>query len=134
MTAKYVIRAAFAAVGLLAAPLTWAADAPPRGVYSCYDVRMGFSPTSGSNLVITPTPFAMFGLIDGKTYSDWDGNHGPYTYDAASGIITMTDGSRKGWRYRRTANWSFTLIDNKTGKDIYTCPFDAAKNPSRGPW
>lgn len=133
MIPRRSIQAAIATMGLLVAPAAWA-DAPPNGVYSCYDVRMGFSTTGIGNMVITPTPFAMFGLIDGATYSDWDGHHGHYSYDAAGGIITMTDGSRQGWRYRKTANWSFTLIDNKTGRTIYTCPLETAKNPSHGPW
>jgi len=134
MLPRRTIQAAVAATGLLVAPVAWAADAPPKGVYSCYDVRMGFSATGGSNLVITPTPFAMFGLIDATTYSDWDGHHGHYAYESGRGIITMTDGSRQGWRYRKTADWAFTLIDNRTGKEIYTCPLETAKNPSHGPW
>ena len=129
------IRIVWATVSVIAvATVSWAAEAPPAGVYSCYDARMEFSPVSGSHLVITPTPFAMFGLMDGSTYSDWDGHHGHYTYDPAGGIIMMTDGSRQGWRYRKTATWSFTLIDNRTGKEIFTCPLEAAKNPSHGPW
>ena len=85
-------------------------------------------------MVITPMPFVMFGLVDGSTYSDWDGNHGHYSYNPGSGVITMTDGSRQAWRYARTGDWSFTLIDNRTGNKIYTCPFNGTKNPARGPW
>lgn len=107
-----------------------AAAAPPVGVYSCYDATINFK----GQLQITPTPFAMFGLIDGATYSDYDGHHGRYTYDAGSGTITMTDGARQGWRYRKTGDWAFTLIDNKTGKTIYTCTLETAKDPRKGPW
>ena len=79
-------------------------------------------------------PVVMFGLIDRSTYSDYDGHHGQYKYDAAAGVITMTDGSRQGWRYRKSAEWSFSLIDNNTGKELYTCPLETTKNPNRGPW
>ena len=47
----------------------------------------------GTGLVITPMPTVMFGLIDGASYSDYDGKHGHYTYHAAGGIVTMMDGS-----------------------------------------
>ncbi len=88
---------------LSAAPAAFAADGPPTGVYGCYDARMGVNvpgcirtSMGCTGLVITPTPVAMFGLIDGSTYSDFDGHRGHYTYDAAAGLIAMTDGSRKG--------------------------------------
>jgi len=132
---------AVAVVGALSAPIAWAAGAPPAGVYSCYDARMGYgvpgcirTSMGCTGLVITPMPVVMFGLIDGSTYSDYDGHHGHYKYDAAAGVITMTDGSRQGWRYRKSAEWSFGLIDNTTGKELYTCPLETAKNPNRGPW
>lgn len=134
MLARNLFRLGVAAAGLLSAFASSAADAPPVGVYGCYDVRMGFSPVSGNNLVVTPAPFVMFGLIDDATYSDWDGHHGHYTYDPANGILTMTDGSRQGWRYHKAAEWSFRLIDNQTEKEIYTCPLQRGKNPARGPW
>ena len=76
----------------------------------------------------------MFGLIDGASYADYDGHQGHYRWDEASGLLTMTDGSRQGWRYHKTADWSFRLIDNGTGAETYTCPFSPGKNPSRGPW
>ncbi|MBV9757483.1 MAG: hypothetical protein JO047_10550 [Alphaproteobacteria bacterium] len=134
MLLKRVIQATVVAAGFAVAPPSWA-DAPPVGVYGCFDTQLHFSPvTNRSDLVITPQPFVMFGIVDGSTYSDWDGHHGHYSYDGAGGILTMTDGSRQGWRYRRTGNWSFTLIDNQTGKTIYSCPLDQKKNPEHGPW
>lgn len=135
MRSRIVMQIALALLAAAASAVSRAADAPPPGVYGCYDVQMHFNPVMNkSDLVITPAPVVMFGLIDATTYSDWDGRHGHYIYDPAQGILTMTDGSRQGWRYRKTANWSFTLIDNRTGKEIYTCPLEAAKNPSHGPW
>lgn len=135
------ILAAMAGIAVLSAPAARAADGPPVGVYSCYDSRMGVNvpgcvrtSMGCTGLVITPMPVVMFGLIDGSTYSDYDGHHGHYRYDAAAGLITMTDGSREGWRYRKSADWSFRLIDNNTGKELYTCPLEKTKNPNRGPW
>jgi hypothetical protein len=129
MPKRFLISTVFITV-LQGVPAGWAAAVPPAGVYSCYDVRMDYQ----MHMIITPMPFVMFGLIDATTYSDFDGHHGRYTYAAAAGMLTMTDGPRQGWRYHKVAEWSFSLIDNNTGKEIYTCPFDAGKNPARGPW
>lgn len=119
----------------------WAQGVPPVGVYSCYDARMApnvpgcmRSAIGCYGLVITPTPMAMFGLIDASTYADFDGQRGHYVYDASENVITMTDGPRQGWRYRRKDTWSFTLIDNTSGAEHYTCPLETAKNPQHGPW
>jgi hypothetical protein len=111
------------------APSAWAGG-PPTGVYGCYDAMMDYK----MRLTITPMPFVMFGLIDGTTYADYDGHRGHYTYDEGSGMLTMTDGSRQGWRYHKVDNWSFRLIDNTKGTELYTCPFNAGKDPARGPW
>ena len=119
-----------AALALAAIATPAAAQAPPRGVYGCYDVKMDYK----MQLNITPLPFVMFGLIDGSTYADYDGHHGHYTYDQAAGVLTMNDGSRQGWRYHKVGVWAFRLIDNKTGNDVYTCPYSASQNPDRGPW
>ena len=113
--------------------LNWPAAAeefPPYGVYSCYDARMDYK----MQLQITPMPYVMFGLIDASDYSDYDGNHGHYSYDSGAGVLTMIDGSRQGWRYHKVGDWAFTLIDNATGGEIYSCPYEASKNPNRGPW
>ncbi|HEY5210029.1 MAG TPA: hypothetical protein VIJ42_11360 [Stellaceae bacterium] len=130
-----LVSAAIAGAVLLAAPVAIAAGGPATGVYGCYDAQFKFNPVTGrSNLVITPMPVPMFGLIDGSTYSDYDGHRGHYAFDAASGVITMTDGSRQGWRYQRKADGAFELIDNKTGKLWYHCPLEKGKDPTRRPW
>jgi hypothetical protein len=141
MPGNKIIHAAIAGAALVAAPVALAAETPPVGVYSCYEARMAMNApgclrtaTGCWGLQITPMPVPMFGLIDGSTYSDYDGHHGHYTYDAASGVITMTDGSRQGWRYRKKQAWSFSLINNQDGKEWYTCPLEKGKNPNRGPW
>jgi hypothetical protein len=124
------VRSAFLSlVACLAAPVAWAAG-PPTGVYSCYDARMDYK----MQLAITPMPFVMFGIIDAATYADYDGHHGHYSYDEGSGVLAMTDGSRQGWRYHKVDSWTFRLIDNSKGTEIYTCPFTPGKNPLRGPW
>ena len=129
------VRAGLLAMSLVVASTVVAAAAPPTGVYGCYDASMHFNPVSGgSQLAITPMPFAMFGLIDATNYADWDGHHGHYTYDDGSGVLTMTDGSREGWRYHKDGEWSFRLINNQNGAETYTCPLDANKDPSHGPW
>ena len=128
---------ALAVIAALSAPATWAADGPPAGVYSCYDSRMGINvpgcirtSMGCTGMVITPMPVVMFGLIDGTTYSDC-GHHGHYLNTMPlPGSLTMTDGSRQGWRYRKSADWAFRLIDNSTGKDLYTCPLEVKKNPN----
>ena len=79
-------------------------------------------------------PFVMFGLIDSSTYSDFDGHHGHYRYDAKAEVLTMIDGSRQGWRYHKVADWEFRLIDNARGTEIFSCPYDSTKNPMHGPW
>jgi hypothetical protein len=116
-------------VAFFVIPAAWAAG-PPTGVYSCYDAKMDYK----MHLVITPMPFVMFGIIDGDTYADFDGHHGHYSYDEGTAMLTMTDGSRQGWRYHNVGSWAFRLIDNAQGTEIYTCPFSAGKDPTRGPW
>ena len=47
-------------------------------------------------MAIELRPAVMFGLLDRWTYSDYDGHTGDSTYDDRAGVITMTDGSRRG--------------------------------------
>lgn len=114
---------------------------PPTGVYACYTAH----PTYGApgcvqssvgclGVQIEVAPVMMFGLIDGATYSDYDGHKGPYTYDSASGILTMTDGSHQGWHYKRVAATAFQHSDEKGQESPYTCPLDEKKNPLKRPW
>ena len=118
-----------------------AADGPPVGVYACYETRatMNAPGCMRTNvgclgMQITPAPVMMFGLIDGQTYSDYDGKRGRYAYDGASGMLTMTDGSRQGWRYKRVAEWSFRALDAQGKETSFTCPLDAKKDPLKRPW
>src|SRR3954466_5946580 len=115
-----VVRKTSAAVLLLAATVASAQSqqTPPPGVYGCYSARSvqgapGCMRTSlgcfGMQIQVAPT--VMFGLIDGSTYSDYDGKKGHYSYDKQSGVLTMTDGSRKGWTYKRVDFWAFRMMD-----------------------
>ena len=114
---------------------------PPAGVYGCYSARSvpnapGCVRTSlgcfGMQIQVAPT--VMFGLIDAATYSDYDGKRGHYSYDAQTGIITMTDGSRQGWKYKRVDNWAFRMLDQQGKETQYTCPLEPKKDPLRRPW
>lgn len=116
-------------------------QAPPAGVYACYSVRSvpnapGCVRTAmgcfGMKIEVAPT--VMFGLIDGTTYSDYDGKRGHYKYDAQSGRLTMIDGSRQGWSYKRVASWSFRMLDPQGKETAYTCPLDPKKDVSKRPW
>ena len=116
-------------------------DAPPPGVYECYSTRQemnapGCVRTSlgcfGMKIEVAPT--VMFGLIDGSNYSDYDGKKGHYSYDAAAKMLTMSDGSRKGWRYKRVADTSFRMVDAQGKETAYTCPLNPKKSVDKRPW
>jgi hypothetical protein len=116
-------------------------QAPPAGVYGCYSTRSvsgapGCVRTTlgcfGMKIEVAPT--VMFGLIDRSTYSDYDGKKGHYSYNNQSGILTMTDGSRQGWKYKRVATWSFRMLDPQGNETAYTCPLEPKKDPSKRPW
>ena len=114
---------------------------PAAGVYGCYSARPTFGgpgcvPSSmgcmGMKIDVAPT--VMFGLIDGSTYSDYDGKKGHYTFDATNQVLTMTDGSRKGWRYKRVAATAFRFLDEQGKETAYTCPLEPKKDPLKHPW
>lgn len=139
-TAGYVASMLAGAIGL--GGLAAAAGMPPApGVYACYETRAAMnvpdcvrSSLGCMGFVVTPAPVMMFGLIDATTYSDYDGKRGHYVYDAQSGILTMTDGSRDGWKYKHTADWAFRALDAKGAETSYTCPLDDKKDPLKRPW
>ena len=112
-------------------PLAAQAATPPTGVYACYEPHLGLRP---GQMTFQVAPTVMFGLIDATTYSDYDGKRGHYSYDAAQNILTLTDGSRQGWRYKKVADWSFRMLDPKGQETSYTCPLDAKKDPLKRPW
>lgn len=107
------------------------AAAPPPGVYGCYEPHLG---ARIGQMTFEVAPTVMFGLLDTTTYSDYDGKRGKYAYDAGTGLLTMTDGARQGWRYKKVAEWSFQMIDAKGQETSYTCPFEPGKDPLKRPW
>ncbi len=118
-----------------------AQSVPPAGVYACYEVKATFgqpgcvqSNIGCMGMSITPAPVMMFGLIDGSSYSDYDGKRGKYSYDGAAGVLTMLDGSRQGWTYKRVGDWSFRALDREGKETSFTCPLDAKKDPLKRPW
>jgi len=128
-----------AAVALVAVPAI--ASQPPSGVYACYEASYtqgapGCVPSSVGcfGIAIKIAPVMMFGLIDETTYSDYDGHRGRYSFDQGSGVITMSDGSLRGVRYKKIDEWSFVKLDDKNRKTAFTCPLDKKKNPLVRPW
>lgn len=133
-------RFVLATVGAVVPTLAYGA-APPRGVYGCYQARAAMnvpgcirSTLGCMGISITVAPVVMFGLLDRTTYSDYDGHRGHYSYDDRSGVLTLLDGSRRGWRYKRTATWAFRMLDQAGKETAFTCPLEPKKDPLRRPW
>lgn len=116
---------------LLLLPVSSHAAEPPVGVYGCYEPHLGARP---GLMTFQVAPTVMFGLIDGTTYSDYDGKRGTYAYDSGTGVLTMTNGSRQGWRYKKVGEWSFRMLARNGQETSYTCPLEANKNPLQRPW
>ena len=103
------------------APNTATASLRP-GVYGCMDQDAHELPT------------LQFGLLDGSNYSDFDGGHGLYSFDPASGILTFTSGQFRGLRRLKdpTGN-GFTVLDENGSKTAVYCPW-SAKDPTKPHW
>jgi len=56
---------------------------------------------------------AYFGIVDGKTYRNFDGKRGNYSYDATTGTLRLISGPSKGLAYRREAAGNFRVLDDK---------------------
>ncbi|GAC1301862.1 MAG: hypothetical protein NVSMB19_10450 [Vulcanimicrobiaceae bacterium] len=74
-----------------------------------------------------------FGLIDGATYSDFDGRRGKYAYDARSGVLVFTSGWFKGLRRLRTDDRVFTVLDAAGARTSFACPW-TPKDPRKKHW
>ncbi len=92
---------------------------PPVGVYGCFG-QYGYA-----------FPM-MFGLLDGTTYSNYDGKTGRYA--ATEDMLTMLDGPLKGIKYRRTGPQSFRMLDAKGALTAFVCPKEGTKDPHKHPW
>ena len=71
---------------------------------------------------------AFFGLVDGKTYRNFDGKRGVYTYDASSKRLALTSGSSKGMRYVRTSEKTFRVLDEHGRMTGGNCVHNSAKS------
>lgn len=98
---------------------------PPVGVYGCFGQHGPAAPI-------------MFGLLDARTYANFDGKTGRYSYDLASGLLTLTDGPLGGVKYQRVGapehNPSFRMLDAKGALTSYACPKEGTKDPRKHPW
>ena len=138
---QQVAMAAPVAVDIAIANAANAGATPPAGVYGCYSTRQEMNAPGcvrtnlgcfGMKIEVAPT--VMFGLIDASTYSDYDGKKGHYSYSSQEGILTMLDGSRQGWKYKRVDTWSFRMLDPQGRETNYTCPLQPNKDPLKRPW
>lgn len=114
---------------LLAATPAFAEAPPPVGVYECLD----------QNIQINPV--LMFGLLDGKTYSNYDGKTGHYRYDFKSRQLIMIDGPFEGYHYTRTEHPdpatgadSFRMLDAQGQPTAFECPHNHVKDAHKHPW
>lgn len=98
------------------------ADTPPfPGVYGCFGTYYSMGD--------------QFGLVDGSTYSTFNGGRGHYRYDPDARILTMLDGPREGLRYRRVdAGWVFSVLRDNGGPTGQSCPYNPAKDPTKLHW
>jgi hypothetical protein len=103
------------AQGFLTSPLT-------LGVYECHD-QMN-----------TPTLDLWFGLLGASSYSNYDGKIGTYTYDPATGVITVSLQGRAGARYLRIGESAFRGVNEDGSLSGHTCPLNRAKDPAHPPW
>ena len=72
-----------------------------------------------------------FGIIDGKTYSNYDGGRGTYAWNAAEQKITFTTGPFKGlWRKWVDGTFRIWQDGQLTGMD---CPY-TPKDPKKLHW
>lgn len=55
---------------------------------------------------------AYFGIVDSKTYRNYDGKRGNYSYDAATGTLRLISGPSRGLAYRREALGNFRVLDD----------------------
>jgi len=107
----------------LNAPMTKAfTSIPPRiGVYGCM------------NQDAFEVPTLQFGLIDGSTYSTFDGGRGHYTYSTRTGILTFTSGFFHGLRRSRYTERTFRVLDENGAETSIVCPW-TPKDPHKLHW
>jgi hypothetical protein len=115
----------FSTVSVIAAamhvtPCSADSSAKP-GVYACY----------GQNGPAIPM---QFGLIDGSTYSVYDGKTGKYVI--SSDVLSFVDGPLAGITYRHVTSSPidvFRMLDQHGALTAYNCPWQAG-DARRGHW
>lgn len=105
----------------LATSASVAQGAPAPGVYGCYG-QYGLS-----------LPM-MFGILDAKTYANYDGKTGRYSYSA--GTLTMIDGPLGGIKYKSidASERSFRMTDAQGNLTAFVCPKEGTKDAHKHPW
>lgn len=56
---------------------------------------------------------AYFGIVDSKTYRNFDGKTGAYRFDPGSGVLQLTTGPSKGISYQRQPEGNFRVLDSR---------------------
>jgi hypothetical protein len=74
-----------------------------------------------------------FGLLNGNTYSTFDGGRGRYSYSRATGILTFTSGPFAGMRRSRETELAFRIMDEHGASTAFMCPW-TPKNPASRHW
>ena len=121
-----LISASFAVFCLPAPGMASAQDAfkaaPLRvGVYGCMN-QDGYE-----------TPGLQFGLLNGATYSTFDGGRGAYTYSPSAGLLTFTSGPFKGLKRARDTEKTFRILDEHGERTAFACPWEP-KDPRKLHW
>jgi hypothetical protein len=95
---------------------------PPRvGVYGCM------------NQDALEMVGLQFGLLDGASYSTFDGGRGRYVYSAQTGILAFTSGPMAGLRRSRYTERSFLILDEHGARTAFVCPW-SPKDPRKKHW
>ncbi|MDB5438566.1 MAG: hypothetical protein JWM33_993 [Caulobacteraceae bacterium] len=97
------------------------AGPPQVGVYACM------------NQDALDVPALQFGLLDGATYSTYDGGRGGYTYTVASGMLAFTSGPFAGLKRSRETDKTFRIIDADGARTAFLCPW-TSKDPRKVHW
>lgn len=75
----------------------------PGSVYRC--TLPGIGLFTGAN----------FGIVDARTYRNFDGKTGNLQFDPATGVLRLTTGPSKGMAYQRQSGGNFRVLD-ESGK------------------
>ena len=106
----------------LAAVAAPAGAGPPRaGVYGCM------------NQDAMEMVGLQFGILDGSSYSTFDGGRGHYSYAVAAGVLTFTSGPFTGLKRVRETERTFRIIDEHGARTAFLCPW-TPKDPRKVHW